>query len=134
MMGLYATRERCESLKVAVESGTFTVSPARPGNFAGDAPYLDVSARLRDEGRQVDVFVVNRNLEEAVRCAVELVGGAVEPEVEVATLEAEDIHMWNGFDEPDKVRVTTKTVDIDGTTLEYPFAKHSVTKLTFRTR
>lgn len=137
MMGLYSTHDTCQALKTEVESATFRFKAIRPrpGSAAHrESHYLDTSARIHPDSKTVDVFVVNRNLKDNVPCRVEWIGGEVASDVEVLTLNSEDIYDWNTFDEPDTISIKAQQVPSQGDGLDCSFPAHSVTRLTFQVK
>jgi alpha-N-arabinofuranosidase len=133
MMELYSTGDPCQSLRTNVVSGTFSTKAMNPG-FAGvkEAKYLDVSARLRSDGKTIDLFVVNRNLEESINGAVHFDGGSIETEVQAAILEAPALLAWNTFDEPHRVSIKRIRLRADAGSLSYSFPAHSIVAFTVR--
>jgi len=99
-----------------------------------DAKHLDVSARLHPDGKTVDLFVINRNLEQPIECAVQFLEGSVEANVEVATLNAPSLLARNTFAEPNKIQLDHRRLQADGGSLNYRFPNHSITRLTIRRR
>jgi len=131
LMELYSTRDICQSLATEVESGSFDSQAMNPG-FAKveGAGYLDVSARLRPDGKTVDLFVVNRNLEEPMTATVQFGGGSLGTEVQAAVLSHADLMAWNTFEEPDHVSIERSQVTAKQGSLSYRFPAHSVVVLT----
>src|SRR5262249_38229507 len=106
MMELYSTRDRCQSLKSEVVSSTFSTTAMSPSFPAvKDPKHLDVSARLHPDGKTVDLFVINRNLEQPIECAVQFRGGSIEASVEATTLNAPSLLARNTFAEPNKIQL-----------------------------
>ncbi|MCI0662418.1 MAG: hypothetical protein L0220_15215, partial [Acidobacteria bacterium] len=80
MTELYSTRSACQALKTEAISGTFSTKAMNPSfPEVKEAKYLDVSARLHPDGKSIDLFVVNRHLEQSIDCTVRFIGGTVEP-------------------------------------------------------
>jgi alpha-L-arabinofuranosidase len=131
MMELYSTDAACQSVKTDVVSSTFStraMSPSYPE--VKDAKHLDVSARLHPDGKTVDLFVINRNLEHSIDCSVRFPGGSIGSGVETGTLKAETLLARNTFDEPNKVQLERAHLPVDGASLNYKFPAHSITRLT----
>src|SRR5262249_36903446 len=86
MLELYSTHDRCRSMRTEVRAPKFDL-PARSG-FSGvtGADYLDVSARLRSDGKTVELFVVNRNLHEDIDATVGWHGKTAKGSAELALL------------------------------------------------
>lgn len=127
MMQLYATRSVTRSLHVQARSNTFTIKPLDSVEPVREVPYLDASARVDDAGC-VELFVVNRSLESAIRCRLEF-NGLTGASADVAALVADSVLAWNSFDEPHNVQIIESTVVLgsDGA-LEHEFPRHSLTR------
>lgn len=135
MMELYSTRDLCQALQTQVESGTFSTVTMHPGfPEVKDAKYLDVSARLHPTSKAVDVFVINRNLDQAITSSVKLTGGSLASNVEVQILTSANINEVNTFDEPNRVTIQKETVPLNSGSRSYTFPAHSLVKLTFRAK
>ena len=128
MMQLYSTRERCQSLRTQTESGTFSTK-AISSSFpeVKDAKYLDASSRLHEDGT-VDLFVINRNLDQPVSCAVKFSGANVDANVQIETLTAPDLNAMNTFAEPNRVVIDRKTGVVESGSLTYTFPPRSLVK------
>jgi alpha-L-arabinofuranosidase len=133
MMELYSTAEPCQSLKTEVVSGTFDTKTMNPG-FAGvkEAKYLDVSARLRPDGKTIDLFVINRNLEGSIDGTILFNGGSIETDVQAAILGAPALLAWKTFDEPHRVAIQRIHLQAAAGSLTYRFPAHSLVAFTFR--
>jgi alpha-L-arabinofuranosidase len=131
MMQLYSTRDLSQSLKTEVTSEAFSTKTINPG-FAEvkDAKYLDVSARLRSDGKTVELFVVNRNLKQPIDCELRFTGGSIGPNVEVETLNASDLMAGNTFAEPNRVTIERKQLNARDGALNYRLPLHSIVKFT----
>jgi len=135
MTELFSTREACSALKTEIASGTFSTKAMHPGFPAvKDARYLDVSARLHPDRKTIDLFVVNRNLEQSIDCTVRFIGGTIEPSVQVAVINAPSLLARNTFDEPNRVRIEQSQLNSDSGKLNYQFPAHSIVKLTVRSK
>jgi alpha-N-arabinofuranosidase len=133
MTELFATREACHALKTEIVSGTFSTKAMSPSFPAvKEAKYLDVSARLHPDAKTIDLFVINRNLEQSIDCTVQFTGGTIEPSVQAAILNAPSLWSRNSFDEPNQVRVEQTRLHSDSRILNYQFPAHSIVKFTVR--
>ncbi len=133
MMQLYSTREKCQALKSQAESGTFSTKTMQPGfPEVKNAKYLDVSSRLHPDGKTIDVFVVNRNLSEAITSTVNLVGADLDPNVEIDILTAPDLNTFNTFAEPNNVVIERKQASLTSGSFNYSFPAHSLVKIIAR--
>ena len=74
------------------------------GSYAGakDANLVDASARISSDGKTLEVFLVNRDLEKDIDTTVRLSGGQTEGPVEMATLNGPSLTEWNSFENPDR--------------------------------
>lgn len=133
MMQLYSTRDRCQALKNQVESGTFSTKAMNPGfPEVKDAKYLDVSSRIHSDGKTVDVFVVNRNLSQAVASTIKFAGADIGPNIQVEILTSPELNAVNTFAEPNRVVIERKQASLEGGVLNYSFPAHSLVKLVAR--
>jgi len=133
MIELFSTRDACRGLKTDVVSDTFATKAMNPGYpEVKEAKYLDVSARIHPDGKTVDLFVVNRNLEQSIETVVRFIGGSIEPSGQAAVLNAPTIWTRNTFNEPDRVRIERSQAPASGDSFKYLFPAHSIVKLTFR--
>jgi alpha-N-arabinofuranosidase len=133
MMELYSTRDRCQSLQTQVESGTFSTKAMNPGfPEVKDAKYLDASARLRADRKTIDLFVINRNLSQAINGSVKFAGGEVDSNLEIEILTAANLNAVNTFAEPNRVVIERKQVTAESGSLSYSFPPHSLIKFTAR--
>lgn len=133
MMELYSTRDACQSLETDIVSSTFSTKAMNPGfPEVREAKHLDVSARVHSDGKTVDVFVVNRHLEQPIDGTVRFVGGSIEPDIQAAILSAPTFLARNTFDEPNQVRIERVRRQADAGSLNYRFPAHSIVKLTLR--
>ena len=132
MLGMFSTHDSCQSLQTDVESDTFDVEPVGR-RFKGleNIPFLSVSSRIHPDGKTVDLFVVNRNLESDVESKIEWEGGDPNPDVIAWTLNGENIYDWNTFDEAEKTSVEESQWSMKDSEAVYLFPAHSITKLTF---
>lgn len=120
------------SVRTSVSSPTFAgeTLPTWISSIKGQPSELDVSAVLHTDGKkQLCIAVVNRAEREVftdvpVRVAFESEGGS--KDVEVHELWHEDLKAVNGFEDPDKVKVTTRKEKWAG---KWTFKEHSFTLL-----
>jgi len=130
MLALYATRERCQSLRTDVQSPTFDVAAKPMFRGAKGAAYLDVSARLRPDGKTAELFAVNRNQDADLEAVIEWRGKAATGPIAIDTLNAASLGAWNSFKEPDRVKIVHTEAQAEANNLPYRFPAHSITKLT----
>ena len=127
---LYSTYERCDSLGVEVKGPTFDVAPVKNFKGAKAANLLDVSARQSSDGKTLETFLVNRDLDNPLETAVHFSGRRVGNAVQLATLTAESLMEWNSFDHPDRVKVQFSQLAIHDGQLQVTLPAHSISKLT----
>jgi alpha-L-arabinofuranosidase len=127
---LYSTYDHCQALKVEAAGPTFDVAPN--GSYAGakGANLIDASARLGSDGTTLEVFLVNRSLEENIDTAVRLSGGQPHSPVDLATLNGPSLVEWNSFEEPDRVKIENSQIALNQGTLQISLPAHSISKLT----
>ncbi|MGH9846412.1 MAG: alpha-L-arabinofuranosidase C-terminal domain-containing protein, partial [Blastocatellia bacterium] len=131
MLEMFSTYDQCQSVRTEVQGPTFNFP--RRGGIAGDyrgaqnASYLDVSARLRPDGKTLEIFVVNRDLQNDIEADVHVAGTQVHGPVSVATLNADSLTDWNSLDKPDRVRVTRTQLQVEGERFKHRFPAHSIT-------
>lgn len=131
MLELYSTRDRCQALRTDVTGATFDVLARSGFSGAKGAPYLDVSSRLRADGKTVDVFVVNRHLDAVIDATVCFRGKALSGPIETVTLNAKELTEWNSFQDR-RVKLASAHAETSKDRLRYRFPAHSLTRLTGR--
>jgi alpha-N-arabinofuranosidase len=130
MLELSATHDRCRSLRNEVRGPTFDL-PARDGFSAvKGADYLDVSARLRPDGKTVELFVVNRDVRYAIDATVSWHGGSATGSADLAVLNSTSLREWNSFEDPHRVCVETAQERLTDGRLRHRFPAHSLTRVT----
>ena len=134
MLEMFSTYDQCQSVRTEVQGPTFNF-PRRTGiagNYTGaeNANYLDVSARLRPDGKTLEVFVVNRDLENDIEADVVVPGSRLHGAVSVATLNGAALTDWNSLDQPDRLRITQTQLQAAGERFKHRFPAHSITALT----
>jgi alpha-L-arabinofuranosidase len=127
---LFATRDRCESLKTDVQGPTFDVAPKGGYLGAKGANLLDVSARLHPDGKTVAVFIVNRDIEKGIQANLSLSGGATNGPVDLAIVTSDNLLEWNSFDEPERVKIGRSQIPVEKGEVRYLFPAHSISRLT----
>lgn len=132
MLELYSTAERCQSLQTVVEGPQFDVSAREGFSGAKGAQQLDISARQAGDGQAIELFVVNRSLDDDIETRIEFTGKAVEPGAATAIVNAGSLTEWNSFAEPNRVSIARSETRLSGSTLSHRFAAHSLTKVTVR--
>jgi alpha-N-arabinofuranosidase len=129
---LYSTYDRCAALKVETAAPTFDVAPN--GDYAGaqGANLIDASARLGSDGMTLEVFLVNRDLDQDIRTTLRLSGRQGNGPVEIATLNGSSLTDGNSFEQPDRVKIEHSSGTVREGQLELVLLPHSLCKLTLR--
>ncbi len=101
-----------------------------PHRVADLGPFdvLDVSATRDVSGRGLTLVVVNRDPEYAVRTTIQLTDAVFEGSAAVYEVTGEDLASTNDFGE-ERVGVTQRSIDVEGSVLEHAFPACSVTVL-----
>jgi alpha-N-arabinofuranosidase len=92
-------------------------------------PVLDVSATLDKTGKQLVLYVVNRNQDKSAETKIDLAVGRFAGKIRVCTINGPDTKAENTFENKDRVKTREHSFDIDGQSLTYEFEPHSVTSL-----
>jgi alpha-N-arabinofuranosidase len=126
---LYSTYDRCQALRVETAGPTFDVAPS--GSYAGakGANLIDVSGRLGSDGKALEVFLVNRELEKDIETTVRLSGGLMDGPVEMATLNAPSLRDWNSFENPNNVKIEHSQPVLKDGEVRLLLPAHSLSKL-----
>jgi alpha-N-arabinofuranosidase len=92
-----------------------------------DIPFLDVTAVLNREAKQVILNVVNRNETEGIHTSIELQTGSFDGEATVHLIHAE-IDARNTRDE-EPINVATSDLSFKGNSIRHSFPAHSFTQI-----
>jgi alpha-N-arabinofuranosidase len=130
MLEMYATRDRCESLDAEVVSDKFDVAPKAGFAGARGAAYVDVSARRHPNG-QLDVFLVNRSLKDAIPVTLSTAGGAPAGAAHVSILSADKVIAWNTYEQPNRVVVHASQAQPRDGKLELTLPPYSVVRVSW---
>jgi alpha-N-arabinofuranosidase len=93
--------------------------------------YLDVSATLDEQKKQLSVYVVNRHISDAQETTIRLTEGSLAGAGRALVVNGSDIKAENSFADPERVGVTETTLKTGAKDLVYTFEPHSVTALVF---
>jgi alpha-N-arabinofuranosidase len=126
---LYSTYDHCDSLGVEVKGPTFDVGAVKSFKGAHAANLLDVSARQSSDGKTLETFVVNRDLDNPMEASVRFSGKHVANAAQLATLTAASLLEWNSFDHPDRVKIQFSQLPIHDGQLQVTLPAHSISKL-----
>jgi len=129
---LYSTYDRCESLSIETKGPTFDVAPRGDFKGAKGANVVDASARIGSDGKTLEVFLVNRDIEKDIDVMVRLSGGRMDGPVEMARLNAPSLTDWNSFENPDRVKIEHSQPAINHGELRILLPAHSISKLKVR--
>ena len=100
-------------------------SPKTDG--AGES--LDASARIGSDGKTLELFLVNRDIEKDLDATVRLSGGQMDGPVEMAILNAASLTEWNSFENPDRVKIAHSQPAINNDEVRILLPSHSISKL-----
>lgn len=127
---LYSTYDRCTSLGVKVKGPTFN-APSK-GGFVGaqDAPVIDAAARLGSDGKTVEVFLVNRDLDKSVQTSLRISGRPIAGSAEMATLAASSLTEWNSFEHPGRVKIHYSHLSVADEQMQVSMSAHSISRIT----
>jgi alpha-N-arabinofuranosidase len=135
---LYAEHTREVALDVHVECETYDLPPAQEEQSVGRVhhvadlgpfPLLDAVATCDAGGRRVTLAVVNRDRDRDHVAAIELTDAAATGGVLVSEVNGPDVEATNSFEDPRRVDVRERRLDLAGRRFEYAFPAHSVTVL-----
>jgi len=90
---------------------------------------LDVTATLDKSRKQLVVYVVNQNKEEAMETTISLASGQFTGSVKASVFNGPDIKADNTFEKPNQVGIRDYIIKASGKTFNYTFEPHSVTAL-----
>ncbi len=121
----YAKQRNNLALDVLVNSPEYKPDAGRP------LGYLDVSATYNPKSRQIYLNVLNRSEKMDIPTRIANVEGRLSPAVAVWELYHTDLKVTHTFGADDRVRPTTRTVNVAlrGNAFDYTFPKHSLTIL-----
>ena len=133
---LYVEETRPLALETAFESETFE-SPIWPGAPEGmrailgedlkGITYLDASATVSENGRELAVFLINRHLSEPLDVTLVIEGGVRSPsDQRLRLLSAESPFARNDFEHPERLRIVDRPVAVEGNRLRVELPPHSV--------
>jgi alpha-N-arabinofuranosidase len=122
-MKLY--RRECGSQALACK----VESPAFSSTSFHHVPYLDVSATLDVNRKQLAVAVVNRHRSEPMGTSLSIGRAKVGSKATLFEINGATPETENAFSEPDNVRITQKEINGVGDKFDYVFPAHSVTLL-----
>jgi alpha-N-arabinofuranosidase len=139
---LYVEETRPLALETVFESETFDspIFPEAPesmrfilGEDLKDIPYLDASATASEGGRELAVFLVNRNLSEPMDLTLTIEGAVRSPaDRRLRLLSAESPFARNDFEHPERLRIVDQPVAGEGNSLRLEMPPHSVGALVLR--
>jgi alpha-N-arabinofuranosidase len=133
---LYVEETRPLGLESAVESETFD-SPIWPeanenvrallGDDLKDIPYLDASATVTEDGRELAVFLINRHIVEPLDITVAIEGALRSPSNRrLRLLSGDSPFARNDFEHPQRLRIEDQPVAAIGNRLTVKLPPHSV--------
>jgi len=138
---LYAEHTQELALDIHVESPTRELAPAeetahvgRMGRVhhvtgLGPFPLLDAVATRDPNGRTLTVAVVNRDRDSAHAATLDFIGAAARGGAVAYEVNGPDVGATNSFEDPRRVDVRERKVELAGSRASYEFPAHSVTVL-----
>ncbi len=97
----------------------------------GKIPYLDASATLSEDGKNLYLAVINRHDSEPIETEISLEGWESRSRGKVIWLDGEDYMTENTFENPHNITVGEREIEWSGDNAAFHFPKHSVTILEF---
>ena len=104
-------------------------SPAFSSKSFHDVPYVDVSATLDTDRKNVAIAVVNRHQSKPISTTIDIGGVTVGSNATVFEINGASPEIENSFSEPENVRIVQREMSKAGNKLEYVFPAHSITLL-----
>jgi alpha-L-arabinofuranosidase len=92
---------------------------------------VDAVATCDAEGREASVAIVNRDRDRARPSVLTLAGAAISGPVRTWEVNGPDVTATNSFEEPRRVDVRERTLEVRGARLELDVPAHSITLLRF---
>lgn len=126
---LYGNNRISRSVETFVKCDDFDIEGAHPWTEHDKAPVLDVVSGLTANGSCVDVFVVNRGLED-IECTFSI-DGFDSKAGRVYEISDEDLDAQNTVHNPERVTSTVTEFNYTESTLSVHLLAHSVYKLEF---
>ena len=96
-----------------------------------DVPVLDVTASVKDDGREIQLKVVNSSMETDIPSAITIEHSQtnVISAVQAITIRGENPGAYNDFRHPDLIKTHHQLLSTAGNSFSFTFRKHSVTLL-----
>ncbi|MFI5153019.1 MAG: alpha-N-arabinofuranosidase, partial [Chitinophagales bacterium] len=117
---LYSTNCHGQSLQTLVDGSHYDAGDAK------DVPWLDATSVLNSSNQELIINVVNRNAEKAVETTIVNESGTLDKTATVITINSSSLSDENSSSDQ-KVKPSTKTIDLPGNQFSYPFPPHSFT-------
>jgi len=118
-----------------VKSGTYDIEGK---GFFGhrrfklrDVPYLDASAALSKDKDKLYIAAVNFHQQEDIGCSISMEGFSPRKEAKAYELNGPNVMAVNDFDNPERVKITDKTIENASSEFSYIFPAHSATVIEF---
>ncbi|RLE08549.1 alpha-N-arabinofuranosidase [Candidatus Aerophobetes bacterium] len=90
-------------------------------------PYLDASVTLSKDKDKLFIAAVNFHRQEDIECSIILEGFSPGKEARIYELNGPDVMAVNDFDNPERVKITGKTIKNASREFSYVFPAHSAT-------
>ena len=91
--------------------------------------YLDCSATLAEDGKQLSISVINRHATNQIDCEISIRGFSHSQKMKAYEINGQDVNVANDFDHKDNVKTSMKILKNQANTISYQFPPHSVTLL-----
>ena len=93
-----------------------------------DIPALDVVASISEDGKEIQLKVVNTSMDTDIPTEIRIEGldGSIASEAEVVTIRGATLEAANSFQEPDAVTARQRSLSSAGGRISFSFEKHSV--------
>jgi alpha-N-arabinofuranosidase len=133
---LYVEETRPLAIDTWAESETYD-SPIWPdapeslrailGEDLKGIPYLDASATVSEDGRELALFLINRHLSEPLDVTIAIEGAVRSPsDHRLRLLSDESPFARNDFENPERLRIVDQPVTSEGNRLRVELPPHSV--------
>jgi len=93
-----------------------------------DIPALDVVASISEDGREIQLKVVNTSMDTDIPTEIKIEGlrGSIASEAQIVTIRGATLEAANSFRAPDAITARQRTVASTGDRFSFLFEKHSV--------
>ena len=117
------------AVRATVESPSFNVPRTGTVPSLKNVPYIDCSASLSRDKRNLYIHIVNRHPSEDIVCHIRLLGCSPSEEVRIWEINAQNVSSKNNFKNPNAVRISESVIRRGANDFEYRFPAHSITSM-----